>query len=147
MGKLRRLTRRWIAPAGSRGSGGGASGSPALPGRETGRGQQHGGKARGVVKALMAPPRKARVIWRRPDCLKLSSQGWKCASSDYNAYSEPPASGESPFLRPNPSGWWTVSSELTQGNGRAAYVTLDTSSARGIRDRLRGASPMATECQ
>jgi hypothetical protein len=85
MGKLRRLTRRWIAPAGSRGSGGGAFGSPALPGRETGRGQQHGGKARDVVKALMAPPCKTRVIWRRPDCLKLSSQGWKCASSDYNA--------------------------------------------------------------
>jgi len=29
-----------------------------------------------------------------------------------------------------------VGSELTQGNGQAAYVTLDTSSARGIRDRL-----------
>ena len=25
-------------------------------------------------------------------------------------------------------------------------VTLDTSGARGMRDRLRGASPMATEC-
>ncbi len=38
---------------------------------------------------------------------------------------EPPVSGESPLLRPNPSGWWTVGSELTQGNGQAAYVTLD----------------------
>ncbi len=26
--------------------------------------------------------RKARVIWRRPDCLKPSSRRWKCASSD-----------------------------------------------------------------
>ena len=59
-----------------------ASGSPTLPGRETARGQQHGGKAWSVVKALMALPRKARVIWRRPDCLKPSSQGWKCAFSD-----------------------------------------------------------------
>jgi len=40
------------------------------------------------------------------------------------------------LLRPNPSGWWTVGSEPTQGNGQAAYVTLDTSSARGIRDHL-----------
>jgi hypothetical protein len=60
---------------------------------------------------------------------------------------EPPVSGESPLLRPNPSGWWTVGNELTQGNGQAAYVTLDTSSARGIRDCLRGASPKVTECQ
>ncbi len=60
---------------------------------------------------------------------------------------EPPASGESPLLRPNPSGWWAVSNELTQGNGKAAYVTLDTSSARGIRDHLRGESPTVTECQ
>jgi hypothetical protein len=32
-----------------------------------------------------------------------------------------------------------------KGTDRAAYVTLDTSSARGIRDRLRDESPMATE--
>ena len=51
-----------------------ASGSPTSPGRESARGQQHGGKAWSVVKALMALPRKARVIWRRPDCLKPSSQ-------------------------------------------------------------------------
>ena len=60
---------------------------------------------------------------------------------------EPPASGESPLLRPNPSGWWAVDNEFTQGNGQAAYVTLDTSNVRGIRDHLRGASPMVTECQ
>jgi hypothetical protein len=60
---------------------------------------------------------------------------------------EPPVSGESPLLRPNSSGRWTVGSEPTQGNGRAAYVALDTSSARGIRDHLPGASPTVTECQ
>jgi hypothetical protein len=32
-----------------------------------------------------------------------------------------------------------------KGMEQAAYVALDTSSARGIRDRLRDASPMATE--
>src|SRR5258707_10455845 len=30
----------------------------------------------------MALPCKIRVIWRRPDCLKPSPQGWKCAFSD-----------------------------------------------------------------
>jgi hypothetical protein len=38
-----------------------------------------------------------------------------------------------------------VASEATQGDGRGAYVTLDTSSSKGMRDRLRGASPTATE--
>jgi len=60
---------------------------------------------------------------------------------------EPPVSGESPLLRPNPSGRWTVGNEPTQGNGRAAYVALDTSNARGIRDHLKGASPKVTECR
>src|SRR4051812_40615272 len=54
---------------------------------------------------------------------------------------EPPVSGESPLLRPNPSGRWTVGSEPTQGNRRDAYVTLDTSNARGIRDHLKGREP------
>jgi hypothetical protein len=40
------------------------------------------GEAWSIVKALMVLPRKARVIWRRPDCLKPSSQRWKCAFSD-----------------------------------------------------------------
>ncbi|GLZ02495.1 hypothetical protein Acsp02_97460 [Actinoplanes sp. NBRC 103695] len=33
-----------------------------------------------------------------------------------------------------------------KGTDRDAYVTLDTSGARGIRDGLRGESPTATEC-
>jgi hypothetical protein len=43
------------------------SGPPALPERETGRGPQHGGKARSTVKASKVLSCKARVIWRRPD--------------------------------------------------------------------------------
>ena len=39
----------------------------------------------------------------------------------------------------------TVVSETTQGNGRGAYITLDTSISQGKWDCLRGASPMATE--
>jgi len=59
---VRRLTRRWIAPAGGRGSGGGASGTPTLPERESGRGKQHGGKARNAAKVSNALPRESRVI-------------------------------------------------------------------------------------
>jgi hypothetical protein len=39
----------------------------------------------------------------------------------------------------------TVASEVTQGDERGAYVTLDTSISQGKRDRLPGASPTATE--
>ena len=59
--------------------------------------------------------------------------------------SQPPVSDESEFPRPNlPAGGRRAASPL-KGTDRAAYVTLDTSGARGMRDRLRGASPMATE--
>ena len=50
------------------------------------------------------------------------------------------------FVILNPPGRWATGSELVQGGGQDAYVTLDTSGARGIRDGLRGASPMVTEC-
>ena len=53
------------------------SGPPALPGRESARGQQHGGKAWSIAEASKVLPRKARVIWRRPDCLKPSLQRCK----------------------------------------------------------------------
>ena len=54
---------------------------------------------------------------------------------------QPPVSGDSPLRRPNPSGRWAVSNQFTEGDGQAAYVTLDTSSTRGIRDRLTGCEP------
>jgi len=96
----------------------------------------------------MALPCKTRVIWRRPDCLKPSPQGWKCAFSDTQR-PEQSHRHQTTSLRVVPTlpGRWTVDKESTQGDGKAAYVALDTSSARGIRDCLRGASPMVTECQ
>jgi hypothetical protein len=45
------------------------SGPPALPGRESARGPQHGGEARNAAKTPKVLPCKARVIRRRPDCL------------------------------------------------------------------------------
>jgi hypothetical protein len=97
-----------------------------------------------VSKAL---PCKARVIWRRSDYLKPSLQWWKCAHPPTrHLLSGPPASDDSDFRRLNPPGRWATGNEHVQGDGQAAYVTLDTSNARGIRDGLQGASPMVTEC-
>jgi hypothetical protein len=89
------------------------SGPPALPERETGRGQEHGGKARSIEKVPKVLPCKARVIWRRPDCLKPSHQWWNehtlrhgilCRSHRHQTILM--------FCRPNPSGRWTAGSEL-----------------------------------
>jgi hypothetical protein len=60
------------------------SGPPALPGRESARGLQHGG-ARSIEKASKVLPCKARVIRRRPDCLKPSHQRWKTHTLRHDA--------------------------------------------------------------
>jgi hypothetical protein len=44
-----------------------------------------------------------------------------------------------------PSGRWATRSDRVQGAEWGAYVALDTFSIKETRDRLRGASPMATE--
>jgi hypothetical protein len=41
----------------------------------------------------------------------------------------------------------TPASEAGRGDESAAYVVLDTYSEDVPRDRLKGASPMVTECQ
>ena len=46
---------------------------------------------------------------------------------------------------PQPSGLRPMTNEVIQGHEQLAYVTLDTSMGAGMRDRLPGASPMATE--
>jgi hypothetical protein len=43
------------------------------------------------------------------------------------------------------SAWQAIASEAIQGDEWDAYVVLDTFSTTGTRDRLRGASPKATE--
>jgi hypothetical protein len=121
------------------------SGPPALPGSESRRGPEHGGKAQNIVKASKMLLRKARVLWRRPDCLKPSLQRWKCSSPDTTPEVRATGIRRLEALRPNPSDRWAADSEFAQGDGKAAYGMLDTSDARGMRDRLRGASPRATE--
>src|SRR5437764_521810 len=144
---VRRLTRRWIAPSGGRGSGGGDLGAARLTWTRKREGPQHGGEARNAAKTPKVLPCKARVIWRSPNWLKPSLQ--RCKRSHLptrRLMSGPPASGDSDFRHLNPPGRWATGSEPVQGDGRDTYVTLDTSSARGIRDGLRGASPTVTEC-
>jgi hypothetical protein len=146
--KLRRLTRRWITLTESRGSEGGRLWAACL----TWTGNREGTTAwrgsaehcEGVDGAAAQGP----CDMAKTGLFEAQFPGMEmCILRHITPGAEPPVSGESPLLRPNPSGWWTVGSELTQGNGQAAYVTLDTSSARGIRDRLRGASPKVTECR
>jgi len=146
--KLRRLTRRWITLTESRGSEGGRLWAACL----TWTGNREGTTAwrgsaehcEGVDGAAAQGP----CDMAKTGLFEAQFPGMEmCILRHITPGAEPPVSGESPLLRPNPSGWWTVGSELTQGNGQAAYVTLDTSSARGIRDHLRGASPRVTECR
>ena len=148
MGKLRRLTRRWITLAESRGSEGDSLWVTHLTWTRKREGttawwesMEHREGVDGAVVQGPCDMAKTRLFEAKFPAMEMRILRHTTPSA------EPPASGESPLLRPNPSGWWAVDNEFTQGNGQAAYVTLDTSNARGIRDRLRGASPMVTECQ
>jgi hypothetical protein len=58
---------------------------------------------------------------------------------------EPPGYPDKSRRRDQPSSWWAVRNDLTQGDDQGTYVTLETFIHRETRDRLRGASPMATE--
>ena len=103
------------------------SGPPALPGRESAREPQHGGKARDAVKASKAWPRKARVTGRRPDCLKPSPQ----MGTSPDTTPEVGATGIGRFrffVSTLPAGGRQATS-LFKGTDRAAYITLDTSGA------------------
>ena len=146
MAKLRRLTRRWITLAEGRGSEGGCL----WVARLTWTGNREGTTAwRGSVEhceGVDGAAAQGPCDMAKTGLFEAQFPGMEmCILRHITPGAEPPVSGESPLLRPNPSGWWAVDNEFTQGNGQAAYVTLDTSNARGIRDRLRGASPRATE--
>jgi len=58
---------------------------------------------------------------------------------------EPPGYPVKCCRRDQPSSWWAVRNDLTQGDDQGTYVTLETFIHRETRDRLQGASPMATE--
>jgi hypothetical protein len=146
--KLRRLTRRWITLTESRGSEGGRLWATRLTWTGNREGTTAWRESAGYCEGVYGAAAQGPCDMAKTGLFEAQFPGMEMCILRYKTpRAEPPVSGESPLLRPNLSGWWTVGSEPTQGNGQAAYVTLGTSSARGIRDHLRGASPMVTECQ
>ncbi len=144
---MRRLTRRRIAPAGGRGSGGGDLWATRLTwtGNREGTTAWRGSAERSedVEGVAVQGPRdtaKAKLFESQSPVVEASHFPTRRLMSGL------PVSDDSDFRHLNPPGRWATGNEPVQGDGRDAYVTLDTSGARGIRDGLRGASPMVTEC-
>ena len=132
MGKLRRLTRRWIPLTGSRGSEGDLL-ATCLTGTRKREGTTAWRESVEHCEGVYGAAAQGQCDMAKTGLSEAQFPGMEmCILRHTTPGAEPPVSGESPLLRPNPSGWWTVGSELTQGNGQAAYVMLDTSSARGI---------------
>ena len=103
-------------------------------------------KRGGRPKAPRAPPRKARLTGRKLHCLNPNSQRGNDAPPPLRRLQRGATGGE-PFAfcgSPPPSGK-AMASEAIEGDEWGAYVRLDTFSTTGTRDRLTGASPMATE--
>jgi hypothetical protein len=119
--KLRRLTRRWITLAESRGSEGGSLWVARLTwtrkreGTTAWRGSvEHCEGVDGAATQGPCDMAKTRLFKAQFPAMEM------CILRHTTPGAEPPASGESPLLRPNPSGWRAVGNELTQGNGQAA---------------------------
>jgi hypothetical protein len=135
---VRCLTRCWIVPSGGRGSEGGDLGAARLTwtGNREGTAAWRGsaGRSEGIEGVAVQGPRdtvKAILLEAY-----VSSDGIR-TSCDTMPEVAATGIGRSGFCRLNPSGRWAAGSEPAQGDGRDAYVTLDTSNARGIRDGLR----------
>jgi hypothetical protein len=91
------------------------------------------------------PSRKTRVIGRKLDCLNPNPQ--RCKRTPAATAPERSATrGRSfAFCGPQPPPGKAMASEAIEGDEWGAYVTLDTFSTNGTRDRLPDASPKATE--
>jgi hypothetical protein len=90
-------------------------------------------------------PCKARAIRRKLDCLNPNPQRCKRHTHRHSVYGRCCQERPVPLSRLVPSAWQAIASEAIQGDEWGAYVVLDTFSTTGTRDRLRGASPRATE--
>ena len=88
------------------------------------------GKARSAVKALKVLPCKARVIRRRPDCLKPSLQRCKRHTPRHGACCRGHRHRAIPtfVVSTLPAGGRRAASPFKETD-RDAYVTLDTSGA------------------
>jgi hypothetical protein len=102
-------------------------------------------KAGGATKTCRARPRKTRVNMAKAGLPAPQFPGMEVSILRHHVLER---SYRIRTVVKAPSGMTirqTVASEATQGNERGAYVALDTSISQGKRDRLRGASPTATE--
>src|SRR6266540_1575602 len=128
---VRRLTRRWIVPAGGRGSGGGDLGAARLTwtgnreGTTAWRGSaERSGDAEGVAVQGPRDMAKARLLESQSPVVETSHLPTRRLRSG------PPASDGSDFRHPNlPAGGRRAASPF-KGTDRDAYVTLDTSGAQ-----------------
>src|SRR6266498_916581 len=128
---VRRLTRRWIAPSGGRGSGGGDLGAARLTwtgnreGTTAWRGSaERSGDAEGVAVQGPRDMAKARLLESQSPVVETSHLPTRRLRSG------PPASDGSDFRHPNlPAGGRRAASPF-KGTDRDAYVTLDTSGAQ-----------------
>ena len=93
----------------------------------------------------MMSSREARVIRRKLYCLNPNPQWWNRTPAATTPVSQRPRSRPFGFrgLLPPPGG--AMENDSIQGDEWDAYVTLDTFSTNGTRDRLQDASPKATE--
>ena len=89
--------------------------------------------------------REARVIRRKLHCLNPNPQWWNCTPAATTPVPQRPRSGSSDFRDQLPPPGGAMENDSIQGDEWGAYVTLDTFSANGTRDRLQDASPTATE--
>jgi len=91
------------------------------------------------------PSCEARVIGRKLYCLNPNPQWWNRTPAATAPVSQRPRSGSSDFRDRLPPPGGAMENDSIQGDEWDAYVTLDTFSTNGTRDRLRDASPTATE--
>jgi hypothetical protein len=86
---------------------------------------------RDKAKAALPEPQSPTVEYAHPLLRRLPRSATR--GSPFTFRGPPPPTGKA------------MASEAIEGDEWGAYVTLDTFSTNGTRDRLRDASPMATE--
>jgi hypothetical protein len=102
------------------------------------------GEAESETKAFRTLLRKARVIWRKLNCLNLSFQRCNMTSLAHNAYTARlPVDRPCNRNRELPTGgrWEVIPLKEATETPKSRYHVCHL----GTSDHLRGASPMVTE--
>jgi hypothetical protein len=139
---VRRLTRRWIAPAGGRGSGGGDLGAARLTWTRKREGTTAWRGSAGCREDAEGTAVQGPRDTAKPTLVESQSPAVEDAHPPTRRLrSGLPASDDSEFRHLNPPGRQATGNEPVQGDGRDAYVTLDTSSAKGNSGWPTGREP------